>query len=227
MTTIAPATLQPEPWQQRQISYGLKLLVSFVGGLLLVISLLLGIVWLIMIPSMIMNGPGPRDTITSMLALGACLTLALAACLVALWMVWPLRSARTRFTPSYGVIPATAMAQPFEVRFQRVGLGRTLLGKGTMRFEPHGMYLSGTLTPSPLIQLTLGVLIAQLVGRKRVEMTLPFHQLSSLHVAGPCVTLDGPGRPQRVAVVVAVCDGERLYRELLPHFPAALNGWQG
>lgn len=227
MTTITPSMQQSAPWQQRQLSYVFKLAVSFAGGLLLIASMVLGIVWLFLIPSMLVKGPGPRDTVASMLALGAFLTLALAACLVALWALWPLLRARTRFTPSYGAVPATTMAHPFEVRFERVGLGRTLEGKGAMRFEPHGVYLSGTLTPSPIIQLAFGLLIARLVGRKRVEMTLPYHQLSDLRVEGCRVAIDGPGRPQRVAVAVAACDGERLYRELLPRFPAALNGWQG
>lgn len=227
MATIGPAAQQSAPWQQRQLSYGMKLVVSFVGGLLLIASLVLGIVWLVLIPSMVVNGPGPRDTVASMLALGAFLTLALATCLVALWMLWPLLKARTRFTPSYGAISATTMAHPFEVRFERVGLGRTLEGKGTLRFEPHGVYLSGTLTPSPITQLAFGVLIARLIGHKRVEMLLPYHQLSGLRLEGCRVTIDGPGRPQRVAVAVAACDGERLYRELLPRFPSALNGWQG
>jgi hypothetical protein len=218
---------QSAPWQQRQLSYGLKLVVGFADGLLLIASVVLGIVWLVMIPSMITKGPGPHDTVASMLALGAFVTLALAACLVGLWALWPLLRARTRFTPSYGVIPATMMAYPFEARFERVGLGRTLEGKGTLRFEPHGVYLSGTLTPSPITQLAFGILIAWLIGRKRVEMTLPYHQLSGLRVEGCRVTIDGPGRPQRVAVAVAACDGERLYRERLTRFPAALNGWQG
>lgn len=224
---IEPAAQQSAPWRQRELSYGTKLVVSLGGGLLLIASLVLGIVWLVLIPSMVVNGPGPRDTLASMLALGVFLTLALATCLVALWMLWPLLRARMRFAPSYGVIPATTMAHPFEVRFERVGLGRTLEGKGTMCFKPHAVYLSGTLTPSPITQLAFGVLIARLIGRKRIEMLLLYHQLSSLRVEGCRVTIDGPGRPQRVAVAVAACDGERLYRELLPRFPSALNGWQG
>lgn len=249
MTTSkpTPTTITPMPWQRRQLSYGMKLLVTFGGALLFIIILISGITWLFMVPAMLISGPGPRDTISSMIIIGTLLTLLVALSIAALVVLWPYLTAPTSFKTSYIAVPATTAGHVFEIRYQRVGLSRTMLGKGTLRFDPEGLLMTGYLSPSPWLQLTIvllftllpllllgiglgivpALIIAWFVGRKPMEFTLPYHSLSDLVVKDCHVTLSTPDVPRKLSFLVAISDGERLYRELQPRFPAALNGWQG
>jgi hypothetical protein len=162
-------------------------------------------------------------------------------------LLWPLVTAQTSFSPSYAAVPATTTGHPFEVRFRRAAWARSMSGTGSIRFEPTGLTVSGYLTPSRLLQLAVlivftvvpllvfgvglglipALLLAHYLGRKRIVTTLPYEQLQELMVRGCRVSVKGPGIPERIAFAVARVDGERLYRELLPHFPVALKGWLG
>src|SRR5262249_7277724 len=149
---ILSTTSQP-PWQQKQLAYGLKLLITFGAALLLVVTLISGITWIAIIPQMIVKGPGPRDTISEMITVGLTLTGVFAVSLFGLIKLFPLVSAPTSFKPSYGVIPADVTGHPFDVKYQRGGWGRSLSSKGTVRFDTDGLIVEGYLTPRPLFQL--------------------------------------------------------------------------
>lgn len=245
--TFHPSSATP-PWQQKQLPYALKLLIMLVMGLVLIIALVSGITFLALVPRMIINGPGPRDTIGSMIATALGLGAVFGISLFGLIKLFPYVSAPTGFKPSYGAIPADARVQPFEVRYQRSGMGRSMSGKGTARFDADGLAIAGYLTPSPLLQigvilvvtivpiLAFGIglgfipalLIAYYLGRKQIASTIPYVSLRDVGVQGGKVALSNPGaQPDKVVFYVAASDGERLYRELQERFPAAVVGRVG
>jgi hypothetical protein len=65
------------------------------------------------------------------------------------------------------------------------------------------------------------------VGRRKYSWTIHYAGLHDLIVKGCLVTMRTEGTPKRISFAVAPTDGERLYRELLPRFPAALGEWRG
>jgi hypothetical protein len=196
---------------------------------------------------MLIQGPGPNDTVGSMLTVGMVLTGLVVISVGGLIALWPLGSAPTGFKPSYGAVSATATSLPFEVRYRRAGWGRMLSAKGTVRFDADNLQVAGMLTPSPIFQLTvllvltilpiilfqvgLGIIpalaIAYYVGRKRVELVLPYHSVSDVTVKGCLLRLRTPETPRQIALYVSATDGERLYRELESRYPTALGGWRG
>ena len=249
MTTSQPSLasgIGTPPWQERQLGYGPKLLAMFGFALLTVTALISGITWIVTVPGLLINGPGPRDTIGEMLTVGLLLTGILAVSVFGLIKLYPFVSAPNRFTPSYGQVPPSLVGQPFEVRFQRPRWSRSFRGKGMLRFEADQLVLDGTLEPSALFQigivvvvtlvplLAFGVglgllpalLLAFLLGKKKQSRTVLYSSVSDLVVRGCRATFTTPGdAPNKVALYVAQQDGERLYRELAQRFPAALGGW--
>jgi hypothetical protein len=235
------------PWQQKQLPYALKLLIMFGFGIVLVIALVSGITFFVLVPEMLIKGPGPRDTIGSMVGIGLGLGAVLGVSLFGLIKLFPYVSAPTTFKPSYGAIPADARGQPFDVRYRRGG-GRSMSGKGTARFDADGLAITGYLTLSPLLQigiivgftiiplLLLGIglgiipalLIAYYIGRKQIAPAIAYGAMRDLNVQGCKVTFTNPGaQPGKVAFYVAAPDGERLYRELQERFPAMFVGRMG
>jgi len=231
------------PWQQKQLSYGLKLLITFGAALLFIVALISGITWIGIVPQMIIKGPGPRDTIGSMITLGLGLTGVFAVSLFGVIKLFPLVSAPTSFKPSYGIVAPDVAGHPFEVKYQRGGWGRSMSSKGTVRFDADGLLVEGYLTPSPLLQIGVillvtfiplvvfriglglipALIIAYYIGRKKIAQTIAYSAVRDLTLKGCKVTFNNPGaQPGKVAFYVTVSDGERLYREVQERFPAAL-----
>lgn len=247
MTTINQTTARA-PWQERQLSYGMKLLTMFGFALLLVIALVSGITWIAIVPSAVMTGHGPNDTLGSMLTTIAVISIVLIASIAGLVLLWPFVAARTATKPSYGVVSPLTAGHPFEVRYRRATMfGRAMSSKGVARFDPEGLFVSGYVTPNPLLQIAIivlltviplvlfgiglglipALLIAYYIGRKRIEQVLPYQTLGELQAKGCSLKLRGPQTPPNIAFAVAGVDGERLYRELAAHLPSATGGWQG
>lgn len=246
--TLTPAPSAPlPPWQQRQLPYALKFVVTFFTVLLGFIAFMFTIVWLMMVPQMVIQGPGLHDTIGEMVTIGLILTGGIIVFGAATLALLPWASAPTRFTPSYGTVPPAITNHPFEVRYQRSGWGRTMSDKGTVCFDTGGLAVTGYITPSPLLQLLIvivftlvpllmfgvglgflpALIIAHYLGRKQLVTRLPYQDLGDVVVQGCRATVKGPGTPKKISFIVASVDGERLYRELLPRFPGALGGWLG
>jgi hypothetical protein len=237
-----------QPWQERQVGYGLKLLITFGFLLLAMTALISGGTWIAIVPGMLIQGPGPRDTLGEMLTIGLVLTGVFAVSLFGAIKLYPFVTASTRFTPSYGQIDPNFTGQPFEVRFRQPGLARSFRGKGTLRFEPGQMVIDGTLAPSALFQLGIvlvvtlvplvvfrvglgllpALLVAFLLGKKKRSRAVPYADVRDLVVKGSNLGFSCAGeQPNKVAFAVSQLDGERLYRELAQRFPAALGGWVG
>jgi hypothetical protein len=215
-------------------------------ALLTLTALISGGTWIAIMPGMLIQGPGPRDTIGEMLTVGLVLTGVLAVSLFGVIKLYPYVSAPNRFTPSYGQVAPTLAGQLFEVRFQRPRWSRSFRGKGTLRFEADQLVIDGTLEPSgwfqigivvvvtlvPLLAFGVGLgilpalLLAFLLGKKKRSRTVPYASINDLVVRGCRATFTNPGdTPNKVALYVAQQDGERLYRELAQRFPAALGSW--
>jgi preprotein translocase subunit Sec61beta len=131
---------------------------------------------------------------------------------------------------------------------------RSLHGAGRIRFSDKHLTLRGSLKPGILVQVALAVVGALLVllaghmlniplmlgsalsilpvllvyfaARKAMTCDIPYSSISYLSVKGCHVEFRCVGKvPQRVRLYVSGVDGERLYHELQPRFPAALVGW--
>jgi hypothetical protein len=220
--------------------------ITFFAVLLLFIAFTFGLCWLLLVPQMIINGPGPRDTVNEMVTVGLVLTGGFIVFGAGTAALWPLAAAPTRFTPAYGTISALTAGHPFAVRYQRVGWGRTMSDTGSVRFDADGLTIMGYVTPNPLLPLLVLILftavplvmfgvglgfipaliLAHYLGRRQHVMPIRYQDLYDLTVQGCRVTFSGPETPRQISFFVASVDGERLYRELLPRFPAALGGWQ-
>jgi hypothetical protein len=162
--------------------------------------------------------------------------------------------ATTGFAPSYGTIPSTLPGRPFEVRYLGHLWGRSLYGAGRIRFGEKHLTLRGDLKPGILVQVALvvagalillagsqalnipllvgsilsvlPVLLVWFVGRKAITRDIPYSSISALRVKGCHVEFCcSEGAPQHVRLYVSSIDGERLYHELQPRFPAAVVGW--
>src|SRR5262245_47569137 len=108
-----------QPWQERQLGYGPKLLAMFGFALLTMIALTSGITLIAVTISTLTVGTRWTgdfwvDAFPFLLALGVVLVSGFGAA-----KLYPFVSAPNRFTPSYGPVPATLAGQPFEVRFLR------------------------------------------------------------------------------------------------------------
>ena len=243
---IAPVITPP--WQERQLSYGLKLLITLAFLLLSVFAITSGITLILVLVSSATSGMRLTGNFwTDYFPL----LLALAVFVISLYgaiRLYPLVAAPTRFKPSYGQLDPNFMGQPFEVRFQQPILARAFRGKGTLRFESNQMVFDGTLAPSALFQLGVVVvftivpllvfrvglgllpalLIAYLLGKKKLSRVVPYADVRELTVKGCHVTFSCQGeKPNKIAFATSQMDGERLYREMAQRFPAALGGWTG
>jgi hypothetical protein len=246
-STSTAATRTP-PWQEKRLSYGLKLLVVFGFALLIMAAVVSGITLIGLLVSLATVGGRWTGDFWSDQFPFILLLVIVAGSAFGLVKLYPYVSSPSRFTPTYGPVMPDALGQPFENRYRQRGLSRSFRGKGTARFEDHQLVLDGTLAPSALFQLGVVVvvtvvpllvfgiglglipalLIAFLLGKKKVVRAIPYGDLRDLTVKGCQVSFNCTGAaPNKVAFYVAEQDGERLYRELAQRFPSALGGWTG
>jgi hypothetical protein len=108
MTSTSPL----HPWEERQPSYGLKLLAMVGAGLLLIIALVSLFVVIIAPIGMARNSPNPQGDLTA-LAIGLGLLLVSG---FGLYKLFPILRQPTGFKPSYGAVAPDALGHPFEVR---------------------------------------------------------------------------------------------------------------
>jgi hypothetical protein len=245
MTASQPALpTSAAPWQQRQVSSGIKVLLTLGMALLLIVATVTGIMTIGLLISVVGGLSAPSNSTASVrdLLIGVVL---FGVSLFGLIKLFPLATAPTRFTPSYGVIPVETAGHLFEVQFQRNRWGRSLSKKGTVRFDADALQVEGYLTPNALFQIgivlvvtlipivLLGIglgiipalIIAYYLGRKQIAQPIPYTQMRDLATKGCTVTFTNPGAvPARVSFYVATIDGERLYRELQARYPMQIVG---
>lgn len=240
----APATRAP--WEGKEVGYWARVGLALLGALLLIV-LLVSFFIVFGVGMSLIRGTSMPDSFTTNLIAVAIAAVVCLGSLAGLIAIWPYTRGPVRFTPAYLPVAPTALGQPFEVRFQRYLWGRSMRGKGTAQFTPEGLTIAGHIEPHALFQLGvvlaltflpafffnfgLGIipalLIAYYVGRKQITRTIPYAALHGLEMKGRQLSVGSDEAPKRIALAVAPIDGERLYRELLPRFPAALGGWQG
>jgi len=229
------------PWQQKQLSYGLKLLLTFVVVLLLIVVIVTLFTMIAALSSVIGGRSAPGNPNSSLIALLVSVVL-FGGSLFGLIKLYPLVSAPTNFKPTYGAIPADMRGHPFEVRFRRNAWSRSFSGKGTIRFDADTLLVEGYLTPSALFQLgvvlvvtiipivVLGIglglipalILAYFLGRKKLASNIAYVDIRDLGLQGCRVSfVNGDEIPRKVDFYVATPDGERLYREMQARFPAA------
>lgn len=239
---VGPANQTP-PWQQKQPSYGVKLLLTTVT-VLLVIALVVALFVAIGSLASVAGGRGSSGSAGSSLIALLVSLVVFAVSLFGLIKLYPLVSAPTNFKPAYGAVPPDARGQPFETRFKRNLGGRSFSGKGTLRFDAEGMQVEGYLTPSALFQLgvvvvvtvvplvVLGIglgllpalILAYFLGRKKLTSSISYADIRDLQLKGCQMSLRNDSAiPHKISLYVAASDGERLYRELQERFPAALS----
>jgi hypothetical protein len=239
MTPSSPSTARP-PWQEHQLPYGLKLLVMLGAAVLLIIAIVTFFTTIATIGTITGRTAAASSTANS---IGLVVSIGLFIGSVAgIVFLYRYLAAPTNFKPSYESVPAYVLGHPFEVRYGRAGLGRSLAGKGTVRFDAEGVLVEGYLTPSPIFQIAvlvlltvlplvlfgfgLGVipalLIAYYVGRKKIAEPISYAAFRDLALKGSRVSFTQvEGVPRKLSFHVASVDGERLYRELGQRFPTA------
>jgi hypothetical protein len=235
-------TPTPAPWQVKELGYGAKLGLMIVGAVLAII-MLVGLFGTIGMTNALVHGSTSSGNLIALVVFASMLVVGLGG----LILLWPYLRAGTNFTPSYGSIPPATAGAPFEVKYQRYLWGRSMRGTGGVRFdadgltiegnvEPHALFQAGvvlvlTLLPLLLFGVGLGIIpaliLAYYLGRKKIARAIPYAELREVRVEGRKVTFRTDGSPKTITFAVASVDGERLYRELLPRFPAALGGWMG
>jgi len=233
------------PWRAKTMSYGMKLLVLFFFVLVLVIAI--SSVFILIAVTMSMISGTVRSTgsiVSDLLPLWMALGL-LVASAAGVVVLWPLVRRPTSFRPSYGQIPPDITGQPFDVRFRKPLFARSFGGKGILRFDAEQLALDGTLGPNawlqigvvvlltvlPLVYFGIGLgvipalLIAGLIGRKKLPLAVPYTQLRDVKLNGGQLSFRRDGdAPNTVILNVSQLDGERLYREMALRFPVALGG---
>lgn len=239
-----PQSAVTPPWQAQTLSKGAKFSLLTVCALLLIVLLVSLFIAVMAIITLTSATAAAENTRSNLIALGVAALVTLGS-LAGLIVLGPKTRATTDFTPSYGAIPSAAIGQPFDVRFNRYLWHRSMRGNGTVRFDADGLTYAGHLEPSGLFQLGIvllvtfvplilfrvglgiisALIIAYYVGRKNVTQSVLYNDVSDLHVEGSRVTFRRAGVPKQISLAVAQVDGERLYRELLSWFPAALGGW--
>jgi hypothetical protein len=232
------------PWKEKELSYGTKLGLLLVCTVLLIVLLVTLFVVIGVSGELALGRSAPQNVTSNLIAVGIAFVL-LVGSLAGLIVLWPYTRAATRFTPSYGAIPPTITGHPFEVKFRRYLWGRSLRGSGTVQFDADSLSYTAHLEPNALFQLGIvmlitflplflfgfaigiipALIIAYYVGRKKITRLIPYGDLRDLQIKGSRVTFRCADAPKQLSFVVAQVDGERLYRELLPRFPAALGGW--
>jgi hypothetical protein len=235
------------PWHDKPIGFGLRLVLLLVGGILFVTAIAGALLSISTWGNVATGGHAWGSTFTTWVAaLG--FTALFIGSIAGIIASFRAISSPAAFRPSYGQVAPDAFGQPFEVRFRRPTLGRALDGKGTVRFEDNQLMIDGTLAPSgwfqiavllvvtlvPLIVLGIGLgvipalLLAFWLGKKRVTREIPYANIRDLTAKGCKITFHTEGEaPNTIVLSVAQTDGERSYRELAQHFPAALGGWTG
>jgi len=230
----------PPPWHQRQTSYGMKVLLTFVAILLASLLAVSVVMWIFLMPDEIAHGPA-RHVALSSIIMGVVSTVMLVGSLFGLIKLWPYLVAPTGFQPSYGVIPADVAGHPFEVVYRRAGRGRSMSARnsrrarGTVRFDADSLLIDGYLVPHPVTRLCvalaltivplivlkigLGLIpalrVASYIGCEKITRPIAYSTISDLSVQGCTVTFTNAGVvPKRVSFFVSAPDGERLYREL-------------
>ena len=234
--------------QEKNLSYGLKLLImlGFVLSLIVAISTLFIVIGVA--GSMIRGTMRPSGSIWGDILPLLIAIVVLAVSVAGVILLWPLVWRPTSFRPSYGQVPAELAGQPFEVRFRKPLLARSYSGKGTVRFEPEQLVVDGALAPSAWLQigvivlLTLlpllifrvglgiipALLIAAVIGRKKLSLAVPYADLRDVSISGLQLAFRRDGStPNQVNLYVSQLDSERLYRELAQRFPAVLDKLNG
>lgn len=234
------------PWESKAVSYGARLGLMTLTILLTIVMVVCFLVAFGVGSAVLRGDELPDSTTTNVIMVAITFGVGLLS-LGGLVLIWPYMQGPARFKPTYGLVDPRGLEVPFEVRFQRYLWGRSMRGKGSVHFTSDGLIIGGHMEPHVLFQLGvvlvltflpafffnfgLGIipalLIAYYIGRKKITRTIPYAALSGLSVKGRQLTVRADGVPKSISFAVAPSDGERLYRELLPRFPAALGGWQG
>lgn len=238
--------VNPPPWQGKELSYGARLGLMLLGALVLIAAIVSFFI-VFGVSLSLLGGTVPPGSITADVIAIMVATVVCIASVGGLLVIWPYLRGPARFTPAYGAVAPTTVAHPFEVRFPRYLWGRSMRGAGAVRFTPEALEISGHREPHILFQVGIvlvvtylpllffgfglgiipALLIAYYAGRTHVTLTLPYTALRIESVRGRLVTLRTQESPKVIIFAVASVDGERLYRELQPRFPAALGGWLG
>lgn len=240
------ASVPATPWESKGASYAARLGLMTLAILLTIVMIVCFLV-AFGVGSAVVRGDNLPDSTTTNIIMVAVTTGVGILSLAGLVLIWPYMQGPAHFKPAYGLVDPRGLGVPFEVRFQRYLWGRSMRGKGIVLFTPEGLSIGGNMEPHALFQLGvvlaltilpaiffnfgLGIipalLIAYYIGRKKISRTIPYSSLSALVVKGCQLTVRCDGTPKSISFAVAPSDGERLYRELLQRFPAALGGWQG
>ncbi len=233
-----PSTITLETWRSADLSYGQRLL-AVLGMMLMLLLMVFGGFFVITIFAVTLN-TGKLDPDPSIWLSGVGALVALIVGGFGVRFLAPKLRLPPRFQPRYGMVPADILNYEFEVRFQPQRV-RSLRGPGKVTFTNEGLLAEGRLDPHPLLQLAIvlglcvlpvvlrfglgvgvipAILIARLVGRRRVAVTVPYGAIQTLTAAQRKVKLsNSDGVPRQLIFTAAGGDSDRMFRELQVHLP--------
>lgn len=239
----------PPPWQEHQPTL-LVMVVARLGLLLLApiviiivpTALLFALSMFSLVARLLLAGPPFSPGIWLGVIVALC-AVALMWGIIALWQfVVRYADGRVQFRTTYPHRQPQARGLPYDVQFvQHLTLlpRQKFVGRGTLQFTPDGLVVQGYRTgQGTAFVANVAIVVARVLvyigipqfARQRTTITIPYATPHHVAVQGCLLKVQHTGTsPRMIYLYVNVTDGERLYRELLHAYPAAVaaTGWTG
>lgn len=202
------------PWDEKEQNgcvYGLEVL----GFVVLIVCGLGGL-----ITSIVFLSELNRPTNNTVLTIIASIVILAGSIVGMIFLVKPMKIPAAYKPRAQYVFQPTVLGQPFDVRFKPVQQVQPL---GIVQFTEQAIHVEGVQQGQSCLIFLVGWLLYSLFNKK-FKLDFPYSQLIAMNSTGKTVTLNfSVGEPSQFVFRVSAVDGERLYRELLYHFPQQME----
>jgi hypothetical protein len=205
------------PWDEKEQNgcvYGLEVF----GFIVLIMSGLGGLITAIVFLQEL-NSPTNNTILTIIVSI-----VILAGSIVGMiFLVKPMKIPAAYKPRAQYVFQPTVLGQPFDVRFKPV---QQVQPVGIVQFTEQAIHVEGVQQGKSCWLFLLGWLLYSLFNKK-FNLDFLYSQLVTMSCTGKTVTLNfSAGEPNQFVFRVSMLDGERLYRELLYHFPQQMEQYR-
>ncbi len=216
----SPSFISPGPkypWDEKEQNgcvYSLEVL----GFVVLIISGLGGLITLIGFLSEL-----TRPTNNTVLNIIVSFVVLAGSIVGMIFLVKPVKIPAAYKPRAQYVFQPTSLGQPFDVRFKPV---QQVQPVGVVQFTEQAIHVEGVQQGQSCLIFLVGWLLYSLFNKK-FSLDFPYSQLVAKGCTGKTVTLNfSTGEPNQFVFRVSAADGERLYRELLYHFPQQMEQYR-
>ena len=205
------------PWDEKEQNgcvYGLEVL----GFVVLIASGLGGLITSIVFLSEL-NRPTNNTVLTIIVSI-----VILAGSIVGMiFLVKPMKIPAAYNPRAQYVFQPTALGQAFDVRFKPV---QQVQPVGIVQFTEQAIHVEGVQQGQSCLIFLVGWLLYSLFNKK-IQPGFYIQPINHHELHGKTVTLNfSAGEPSQFIFRVSAVDGERLYRELLYHFPQQMEQYR-